>query len=190
RPTRRSARRRSRTSETPRATRAPATRRAPRSPGRTTRRSAGSRRCPPRPRRPSAPAPSSCARSRRKAIDLPIEALPGGVEAVDDPVELGPAVGVGRPELLDRVELGDPGQTVLRGLGHLHLAGQEAPVAVARVDPEPFRRLLGEEPLLLVRGHAAEKEARGEADRARAGCDEMRQVTEAGEVAGPPFSRE
>src|SRR5207245_1166162 len=96
-----------------------------------------------------------------KTIRLPVEALPGGVEAVDDPVELGAAVGVGRPELLDRVELGDPGQTVLRGLGHLHLAGQEAPVAVTRVDPEPFRCLLGEEPWLLVRGHAAGQGARG-----------------------------
>src|SRR5437899_5563225 len=134
--------------------------------------------------------PQFSSRSVRETVLLPVEALPGGVEAVDDPVELGPAVGVGRPELLDRVELGDPGQTVLGGLGHLHLTRQEAPVAVARVDPESFRRLLGEEPRLLVRGHAAEKEARGEADRARAGREEMRQLTEAAEVAGPPFARE
>src|SRR2546426_2594945 len=88
-----------------------------------------------------------------KTIRLPVEALPGGVEAVDDPVELGTAIGMGRPELLDRVKLGDPGQTLLGGVRHLPLAGQEAPVAVARVDPEPFRRLLDEEPRLLVHGH-------------------------------------
>src|SRR5439155_498854 len=105
-PTRRWARRRSSTSGTPRATRVRATRRGLRSRGRTTRRSAGRRRCPPRPRRPIAPGPSSCARSRWEAVLLPVEALPENIDAVDDPVELVAAVGVGFPEVLDRPELG------------------------------------------------------------------------------------
>src|SRR2546425_10561896 len=72
------------------------------------------------------------------------------MDAVDDPVELGAAVGVAFPEVLDRPELGEPRQTVLRRLGHRHLVREEAPVAEARVDPEPFRRLLGEEPRLFT----------------------------------------
>src|SRR5213078_1291019 len=125
-----------------------------------------------------------------KTIGLPVETPPEGVDAVDDPVELVPAVGVGGPEVLDRLELGEPGQTVLRRLGHLHLVREEAPVAVARMDPEPFRRLLGEEPRRLIDRCAAEEEARGEADRARAGRDEVRQVPEAAEVHPPALARE
>src|SRR3989454_9107004 len=134
--------------------------------------------------------PSSCARSRREAVLLPVEALPEDIDAVDDPVELVAAVGVGFPEVLDRPELGEPRETVLRRLGHRHLVREEAPVAEARVDPEPFRRLLGEEPRLLITGRAAEEEARAEANRARAGRDEVRQVPEAAEVAVPPLARE
>src|SRR3989441_7460561 len=95
--------------------------------------------------------------SRREAVLLPVEALPENIDAVDDPVELVAAVGVGFPEVLDRPELGEPRQTVLRRLGHRHLVREEAPVAEARVDPEPFRRLLGEEPRLLITGRAAEE---------------------------------
>src|SRR5207302_6951200 len=94
------------------------------------------------------------------------------------------------PEVLERPELGEPRQTVLRRLGHLHLVCEEAPVAVARVDPEAFRRLLGEEPRRLIAGRAAEEEARAEANWARAGRDEVRQVSEARKVAVPPFARD
>src|SRR5256885_8496693 len=51
-------------------------------------------------------------------------------------------------------------------------------------------RSLGEEPRLLITGRAAEEEARAEANRARAGRDEVRQVPEAAEVAVPPRSEE
>src|SRR5256884_3424705 len=84
----------------------------------------------------------------------------------------------------------EPRQTVLRRLGHLHLVREEAVVAVARVDPEAFRRFLGEEPRRLIAGRAAEEEARAEANRARARRDEVRQVAEARKVAVPPFARD
>src|SRR5256885_16677679 len=102
-------------------------------------------------------------------ILLPVEGLPEDVNAVNDPEKLVAAVGVGFPEVLDRPELGEPRQTVLRRLGHRHLVREEAPVAEARVDPEPFRRLLAEKPRVLITRRAAEEEAGAEANRGRTG---------------------
>ena len=58
------------------------------------------------------------------------------------------------------------------------------------MDPEPLRRLLREEPGRLPGGHRAEEEARGEADGARAGCDEVRQIAERTQIAEPALARE
>src|SRR2546430_1329017 len=86
--------------------------------------------------------PVTSERSRGKAVGLPVEVLPEGVDAVDDPVELVAAIGVGGPEILERPELGEPRQTVLPRLGPLHLLPEEAPVALAGGDPEAFRPFL------------------------------------------------
>src|SRR5207248_8723854 len=67
---------------------------------------------------------------------------------------------------------------------------QEPAVTRARMDPEPLRRLLGEEPRRLIVGHAAEEEAGREADRARAGRDEVREAPETGEVEVPALTRD
>src|SRR5438128_2087928 len=83
-----------------------------------------------------------------------------------------------------------PRRTVRCRLGHRQLGREEARVAEARVDPDPIGRLLGEEPRRLITGRATEEEARAEANRARAGRDEVRQVPEAAEVAVPSLARE
>src|SRR5207244_12487639 len=106
-------------------------------------------------------------------IRLPVEVGPGDVHAVADAVELVVAVGVGGPELVERGELRQVAEAVLGGLGHRHLAGHEPSVALAWVDPERFRALLGEERRGLIVGDAAEEEARREADGTRRRGDEV-----------------
>src|SRR5574341_704370 len=125
-----------------------------------------------------------------ETVRFPVEALPERVDAVDDPVELVAAVGVGGPEVIERTELGGVAERVLGRLGHRHLPSEKAPVALAGEDPEPLGRLLGEEPGLLVGGRPAEEEARGEADRARARGDEVREVAEPAQVAPPALARD
>src|SRR5919109_2410905 len=73
------------------------------------------------------------ARLVRKPILLPVEVGPGAVDAVADAVELVLAVGVRGPQLVEGGELGEVAQAVLGGLGHGHLAGDEAAGALARV---------------------------------------------------------
>src|SRR5919106_2546299 len=129
-------------------------------------------------------------RLRRKSIRLPVEVLPEAVDAVDDAVELVQTVGVRGPQLRQRAELGQVAEAVLGRLGHRHLTGDEAAVALAGMDPEGLRRLLREEGGRLIGGDAAEEEARGEADRARGRCDEVRQVAQLAQVALPPLAGE
>src|ERR1700694_5436560 len=64
--------------------------------------------------------------SARPAVGLPVEAFPERVDAVDDAVELVAAVGVGAPHVVERGELGEIAEPVLRRLGHRHLVGHEA----------------------------------------------------------------
>src|ERR687892_1809896 len=97
-------------------------------------------------------------RLRRKSIRLPVEILPEAVDAVDDAVELVQAVGMGGPQLVERPELGQVAEAVLGGPGHLHLAGDEASIALPRVDPERLGRLLGEKRRGLVGGRPAQEE--------------------------------
>src|SRR2546428_737268 len=123
------------------------------------------------------------------AVGLPVEVLPEDVDAVDDAAELEGAVGR-VPQLVERAELREVAETVLCRLGHGHLVGHEAAVALAGMDPEPLRRLLREEPGRLPGGHRAEEEPRGEADGARAGCDEVRQIAERTQIAEPALARE
>jgi hypothetical protein len=102
-----------------------------------------------------------------EAVLLPVEVLPEAVDAVDDAVELVAAVGVGGPQLVERAKLREIAEPVLGRLGHRHLPGHEAAVALTRVDPECLRCLFGEEDGRLVGRHRAqEEEAGGEADRA------------------------
>src|SRR3990170_3393025 len=100
-------------------------------------------------------------------------------------MELVAAIGMSRPHLLERAELREVAERILGRLRHRHLARQEPPVALARVDPESFRRLLGEETRGLGVRQAAEEKARGETDGARDRGDEVREVAEPGEVAPP-----
>src|SRR5437899_12774868 len=85
------------------------------------------------------------ARLLRKSVRLPVEAGPQHVDAIGDPLELVAAVAVSRPQVVQRGELGQVGEPVLRGLGHVPLPGQEAAVAFGRMDAESFRRLLRDE---------------------------------------------
>src|SRR5947209_5651938 len=80
------------------------------------------------------------------------------------------------------------GEPVFARLGHLHVAREEATIALAREDPEPLGRLLGEQPWLLARRHRAQKEARGEADRTRGWRDEVREVAKRAEIAVPALA--
>src|ERR1700693_3300789 len=63
--------------------------------------------------------------SARPAVGLPVEAFPERVDAVDDAVALVAAVGVGAPHVVERAELGEIADPVLRRLGHRHLVGHE-----------------------------------------------------------------
>src|SRR5436309_14856577 len=108
-----------------------------------------------------------------ESISLPVEAVPQHVDTIGDPLELVTAVAVGGPQVVQRCELSQVGEPVLRGLGHLHLPGQEAAVAFGRMNPESFRRLLREEPRLLAGRQRTDEEARGETDGARPRRDEV-----------------
>src|ERR1051325_1783786 len=123
------------------------------------------------------PAPSA-----RPAVGLPVEALPERVDAADDAVELVAPVGVGGPQVVDRVELGEVAESVLGRLGHGHLAGHELSVSFSGRDPEPLGRLLGVEARRLARRHRAQEEPRAEPDRARARGDEVREIPKRPEV--------
>src|SRR6266849_1152006 len=129
-------------------------------------------------------------RLARKAIRLPVEAVPEHVDSIGDPLELVAPVSVGGQQIVERGELGQVAKAVLGRLGHFHLTRHEAPVALAREDPEPLRRLLGEEPRLLAGRHRAEKKTRGEPDRTRGRRDEVREVAEGAKVAVPALARD
>src|SRR5215475_12376650 len=106
------------------------------------------------------------------AVGFPVEVLPEDVDAIDDAAELEGAVR-GVPQLVERGELSEVAEAILGRLSHGHLVGHEAAVPLAGMDPEAFRRFLREESRLLAQGERTEKEACGEADRARAGRDEL-----------------
>src|SRR3989304_3775307 len=113
--------------------------------------------------------------------------VPGAVELhpVHDPVELVAAVGVGGPEVIERVELSEIPERVLLRLGHGELPGPAAAVSLPRADPEALGGLLEEEPRLLPRVERRDEEARGEADGARRGRDEVGEVAEGGRGGEP-----
>src|SRR5262245_46570927 len=116
--------------------------------------------------------PRGPARSPRgPAIGLPVEAGPERVDAVNDAVKLLPAIAAGRVQFIKRRELRQVAQAVLGGLGHGHLAVQEAAITLPGMDPESLGRLLGIEARNLPRRQGAEEEARGEANGAGAGSD-------------------
>src|SRR5207244_4981919 len=115
--------------------------------------------------------------SGRPATLLPVEARPEDVDAVDDPAELVPAVRVRAPQLLQRAELGEVPEAVLRRLGHRHLVGDESPVTFSGRDPEALGGLFGVEARRLARRHRAQEEPRAEPDRARPRRDEGGQIT-------------
>src|SRR5687768_3111460 len=120
---------------------------------------------------------------------LPVEALPE-LDAVDDARELLAVVVATVPEVGDRPELSDEGESEFGRLGHGQLAGEKPLVAGAGMDPEALGGFLGEETRLLAGGQPAQKEAGGEADGTRAWSDEVREVAEWPQVAAPAFTRE
>src|SRR5215470_7687306 len=100
----------------------------------------------------------------RPAVGLPVEVLPEGIDAIDDATELQGPVDVASPHLVERGELREVAEPVLRGLGHGHLVGDETPVALPGMDPESFRRLFRKEARRLAGGHGTEEEPGGEPD--------------------------
>ena len=74
------------------------------------------------------------------------EVVARGVQAVDDPVELRPPVGVVPPHRLVRLELGEVLRPVLGGLRHRPLAARGSGDGPRRDPPRTLRRFLGDEP--------------------------------------------
>src|SRR5882762_5905928 len=128
------------------------------------------------------------ARQPWKSVLLPVETVPEHVDAIGDPLELVTAVAVSGPQVIQRGELRQIGEPVLRGFGHLHFPRQEAAIALGRVNPKSLRRLFREEPRLLACRQRAHEEARGEADGTRLRCDEVRQVSQRAQVAVPALA--
>src|SRR5712691_10356048 len=120
----------------------------------------------------------------------PVNLHAGCLDAVEDSVELVPAVGVGGPYGIEAVELGEVAEAAVGGLGHGPLPAPVTPETLGRLDPEALRRLLAEESRALAGGNGSEKEACGEADGARGRRDEVREVAKGPEVEVPALGLE
>src|SRR2546425_4729115 len=128
------------------------------------------------------------ARENWEPVRLPVKARPHDFHPVGDALELVAAVGVSGDQLVERSGLGQIAEAILARLGHFHVAREVAAIPLTRKDPEPFGRLLGEEPRLLAGRHRAQEEARREADRARGRRDEVREIAKRAEIAGPALA--
>jgi hypothetical protein len=78
-------------------------------------------------------------------------------DAVEDPVELVPAVGMSGPERVEAVEPGEIPECAFRRIGHGHLTPAEAEIALGRIDPEALGRLLVAMQRVLAGGSGARK---------------------------------
>src|ERR1700687_5991473 len=129
---------------------------------------------------------SPWAKLGRSLLDLDA----GSLNAVEDAVELVPAVGVGGPDGIEAVELGEVAQAAVGRLRHRPLPAPVATEALGRIDPEALRCLLVEETRALAHGNGGEKESRCEPDGARGRRDEVREVAEGPEIEVPALRRE
>src|SRR5262249_11914917 len=128
--------------------------------------------------------------SARPAILLPVEALPEDVDPIDDAAELVPPIAVRTPQIGQRLELREIAEAVLGGLGHGHLIGDAAPIALRWRDSESSGSLLSVEMRRLTRRHRTEEEPGAEPDGTRARRDEVREIPERPEITEPSLLRQ